>query len=166
MTVYVQTPNARIQQLMHHPRLSSEWKTEERRVHFPVDIKEDDEKFTITAILPGLMPDEIDIQIQDKNVNLKGEFIKSFEEESTYIIRERPSGKFNRTVTLPNMLNASKAEAKMENGILSLNIPKSDEAKPKSIKISTKLQEISLSTKIAEYRSFCIKFIFPLESFL
>jgi len=138
MTVYVRTPYVRIQQLSRHPRLSSEWKAEERHVHFPVDIKEDDEKFTITAILPGLIPDEIDIQIQDKNVSLKGEFKNTFEEESTYIIRERPSGKFNRTVTLPNMLNASKAEAKMENGVLSLNIPKSDEAKPKSIKISTK----------------------------
>jgi len=138
MTVYIRTPYRRIQQLMRHPRLSSEWKAEEKRVHFPVDIKEDDEKFTITAILPGLIPDEIDIQIQDKNVSLKGEFKNDFEEDSTYIIQERPSGKFNRTVTLPNLLNASKAKAKMENGVLSLNIPKSDEAKPKSIKISTK----------------------------
>jgi HSP20 family protein len=138
MTVYVRTPYGRTQQLTRHPRLSSEWKVEERRVHFPVDVKEDDDKFTITAILPGLIPDEIDIQIQDKNVSLKGEFKNTFEEESTYIIRERPSGKFNRTVTLPDMLNASKAEAKMENGVLSLNIPKSDEAKPKSIKITTK----------------------------
>ena len=138
MTVYIRTPYRRTQQLMRHPRLSSDWKAEERRVHFPMDIKEDDDKFTITAILPGLIPDEIDIQIQDKNVSLKGEFKNVFKEESTFIIQERPSGKFNRTVTLPNLLNASKAEAKMENGILSLNIPKSDEAKPKSIKISTK----------------------------
>ena len=43
---------------------------------------------------------------------LKCEFINAFEEEYTYIFRERPSGKFNRTVTLPNSLNASKAEAK------------------------------------------------------
>ncbi len=138
MTVYVQTPYGRTQQLTRHPRLSSEWKVEERRVHFPVDVIEDDDKFTITAILPGLIPDEIDIQIQDKNVSLKGEFKNTFEEESTYIIRERPSGKFNRIITLPDMLNASKAEAKMENGVLSLNIPKSDEAKPKSIKITSK----------------------------
>ena len=138
MTVYIRTPYGKIQQLTRHPQLSSEWKEEERRVHFPVDIKEDDEKFTISAILPGLIPDEIDIQIQDKNVSLKGEFKNTLDEESTYIIRERPSGKFNRTVTLPDILNASKAEAKMENGILFLNIPKSDEAKPKSIKILTK----------------------------
>ena len=138
MTVYVQTPYGRTQQLTRHPRLSSEGKVEERRVHFPVDVIEDDDKFTITAILPGLIPDEIDIQIQDKNVSLKGEFKNTFEEESTYIIRERPSGKFTRIITLPDMLNASKAEAKMENGVLSLNIPKSDEAKPKSIKITSK----------------------------
>ena len=138
MTVYVRTPYGKIQQRMHHPRLSSERNAEERRVHFPVDIKEDDEKFTITAILPGLIPDEIDIQIQDKKVSLKGEFKNTSEEESTYIIQERPSGKFNRTVNLPGILNASKAEAKMENGILSLDIPKSEEAKPKTIKITTK----------------------------
>ena len=138
MTVYIRTPHRKIHHHAHHPRLSSEWKEEERHVHFPVDIKEDDQKFTISAILPGLIPDEIDIQIRNKNVSLKGEFKNNIEEESTYIIRERPIGKFNRTVTLPDMLNASKAEAKMENGVLSLNIPKSDEAKPKSIKIVTK----------------------------
>jgi len=138
MTVYIRAPYRKIQQLSRHPRLSSEWKVKERHVHFPVDIKEDNEKFTITAILPGLIPDEIDIQIQDKNVSLKGEFKNNLDEESTYIIQERPSGKFNRTITLPDSVNASKAEAKMENGILSLSIPKSDEAKPKTIKISAK----------------------------
>lgn len=138
MTVYIRTPYGRIHHLARHSRLSSDYKAEEKRVHFPVDIKEDNEKFTITAILPGLKPDEIDIQILDKKVSLKGEFKNTFEEQSTYIIRERPSGKFNRTVTLPDMLNASKAEAKMENGILSLSIPKSDQAKPKTINISTK----------------------------
>ncbi len=138
MTVYIRTPYGRMQHLTRHPRLLSNVEAEKRRVHFPVDIKEDNEKFTITAILPGLKPDEIDIQILNKKVSLKGEFKNTFEEHSAYIIRERPSGKFNRTVTLPDLLNASKAEAKMENGILSLSIPKSDEAKSKTIKISTK----------------------------
>lgn len=138
MTVYIRTPYGRMQHFARHPRLLSNVEAEERRVHFPVDIKEDNEKFTITAILPGLKPDEIDIQILNKKVSSKGEFKNTFEEHSTYIIRERPSGKFNRTVTLPDLLNASKAEAKMENGILSLSIPKSDEAKSKTIKISTK----------------------------
>ena len=138
MTVYIRTPYGRMQHLTRHPRLSSNGEAEERHLHFPVDIKEDNEKFTITAILPGLKPDEIDIQILDKKVSLKGEFKNTFKENSTYIIRERPSDKFNRTVTLPDLLNASKAEAKMENGILSLSIPKSDEAKSKTIKISTK----------------------------
>lgn len=138
MTVYLRSPYGRIRQLTRHPRFSSGWKPENRRVYIPMDIKEDDDKFTITAVLPGLAPEEIDIQVQDKNVILKGEFKNIYEEESTYIIRERQSGKFDRTVTLPDILNASKAEARMENGVLSLSIPKSDESKPRTIKISAK----------------------------
>jgi HSP20 family protein len=103
-----------------------------------VDVKEVNDEFTISAMLPGLKPEDIDIQIVNENVTLKGEFKNDIDEEANYILQERPSGKFVRTVTLPDTLNAAKADAHMENGILTLVIPKAEEAKPKTIKVASK----------------------------
>jgi HSP20 family protein len=136
MNVYVRTPDKKISRMMQHPRFSQEAAQEMKHVHFPVDVIENEDAFTITAILPGIDPKEIDIQIKDKYVSLKGEFKDLENDENEYVLRERPTGKFHRSITLPDMLNASKAEAKMKNGVLSLSIPKSEEAKPKTIKIS------------------------------
>jgi HSP20 family protein len=88
-------------------------------------------------MLPGLTPEEVEIQIVNENVSLKGEFKNELEEGATYILQERPSGKFFRTVTLSDMLDSAKAEAHMENGILTLRIPKAEAAKPKTIKVNT-----------------------------
>ena len=102
--------------------------------YFPVDVREVDDEFYITAMLPGMKPEDVDIQIVNENVSLKGEFKNELDENSAYILQERPSGKFCRTITLPDTLNSGKAEAKMENGILTLVIPKAEEAKPKQLK--------------------------------
>ena len=136
MTVYVRTPYKNIPRLMHHPRFSQGAVQEMKHVHFPVDVIEGEDAFTITAILPGIDPKEIDIQIQDKQVSLQGEFKELEDDENNYILRERPTGKFHRSINLPDLLNASKAEAKMKDGVLSLSIPKSEVAKPKKIKVS------------------------------
>ena len=137
MTVYVRTPYSNISRMMRHPHLVQDTREANNHVHFPVDVIEDKDKFTVTAILPGIDPKEIDIQIQNKQVSLQGEFKGVDDKEKKFVLRERPTGKFNRSIPLPDLLNASKAEAKMENGILSLSIPKSEEAKPKKIKIKT-----------------------------
>jgi HSP20 family protein len=101
-------------------------------------VKEIDDSFTISAMLPGLKPEDVEIQIVNETVSLKGEFKNNIDEKASYVLQERPSGKFCRTVALPDTLNAAKAEAKMENGILTLVIPKAEEAKPKTIKVATK----------------------------
>ncbi|MDO9546109.1 MAG: Hsp20/alpha crystallin family protein [Pelolinea sp.] len=137
MTVYVRTPYRNISHMMRHPNLTHDAVQENKHVHFPMDVIEDEDKFTITAILPGIDPKEIDIQIQDKQVSLQGEFKDLNDTDNKYVLRERPTGKFHRSILLPDMLNASKALAKMDNGILSLSIPKSEEAKPKKIKVTT-----------------------------
>lgn len=115
-----------------------DWEMEESQVYFPVDVKEVNDSFTISAMLPGLKPEDVEIQIANENVSLKGEFKNEIEKEATYILQERPSGKFYRTLTLPDTLDSAKAEAKMENGILTLVIPKAEEAKPKTIKVASK----------------------------
>jgi HSP20 family protein len=136
MTVYVRTPYNNIPRLMQHPRFSNEAVQVNKNVRFPVDVIEDEDAFTITAILPGIDPKDLDIQIQDKLVNLQGEFKDGNDDGERYVLRERPTGKFHRSIPLPDLLNASKAVAKMKNGILTLSIPKSEEAKPKKIEIT------------------------------
>ena len=137
MTVYIRTPYGRVPRYRRMARFPENWDMEESQVYFPVDVKDMDDAFTITAMLPGLKPEDVEIQIVNENVSLKGEFRNEIEEGATYILQERPSGKFFRTVTLSDMLDASKAEAHMENGILTLRIPKTEEAKPKTIKVAT-----------------------------
>ena len=138
MTVYIRTPYGRFPKYRFAEHFPEQWDMQENQVYFPVDVREVDDEFYITAMLPGMKPEDVDIQIVNENVSLKGEFKNELDENSAYILQERPSGKFCRTITLPDTLNSGKAEAKMENGILTLVIPKAEEAKPKTIKVTTR----------------------------
>ncbi len=137
MTVYLRTPYGRFPRYRHMVRFPENWEMEDNQVFFPVDVREKNDEFIITAMLPGLKPEDVDIQIVNETVSLKGEFKNDFDEEATYIIQERPSGKFFRSIAMSDMMDASKADAHMENGILTLRIPKAEEAKPKTIKVNT-----------------------------
>ena len=77
----------------------------------------------------------MNIEIINNTLTLSGEFVNEIDENETILRNERPSGNFRRTLRFPTKLEASKAEAKLENGILTLNIPKVAEALPKSIKV-------------------------------
>jgi HSP20 family protein len=138
MTVYIRTPYGRYPRYRRLARYPENWEMEENQVYFPVDVKEINDGYKVQAMLPGLKPEDVEIKIINETVSLKGEFKQDAQEDAGYILQERPSGKFCRTITLPDLLDAAKAEAKMENGILMLNIPKAEEAKPKTIKITTK----------------------------
>jgi HSP20 family protein len=137
MSIYIQTPYGRFPRYRRMARFPENWDVEESQVYFPVDVKDINDAFTIIAMLPGLKPEDVEIQIVNENVSLKGEFKNELEEGASYILQERPSGKFFRTVTLSDLLDASKAEAHMENGILTLRIPKAEAAKPKTIKVNS-----------------------------
>lgn len=76
-------------------------------------------------------------QIVNETISLKGEFKNEIDEEANYILQERPSGKFFRSISMSDIMDATKAEAHMENGILTLRIPKAEEAKPKTIRVTT-----------------------------
>lgn len=105
---------------------------------FPIDVKADTESFTLKALLPGVHPDDIDIQIVNEIVTISGELKADREEGATYLLAERPSGKFHRVISLPTPLDSTKVEADLENGVLTLVIPKVEEAKPRTIKIKSK----------------------------
>ena len=101
-----------------------------------VDVSENDEVFLITASVPGVNPDDIEITISDNVLTIKGEF-KSEEtiEEEKYHLRERRYGSFGRSLTLPVAVNADEVDASYENGVLKLEVPKADEVKPRRIQI-------------------------------
>jgi HSP20 family protein len=101
-----------------------------------VDIFEDKDKVGIKASMPGVKPEDIDINITTDGVVIKGEAKSETEtKEANYVRRERHYGTFERSIALPQGLKIDKAEATMENGVLTLEIPKAEEVKPKTVKI-------------------------------
>jgi HSP20 family protein len=105
----------------------------------PVDMIETKDNVIVKAAVPGVKPDEIDLSVTGDTLTIKGE-TKAEEkfEEGSYIRKERRFGAFQRTLTLPTNVVADKAKAEFENGVLTLTLPKSEEVKPKAIKVTTK----------------------------
>ena len=105
-------------------------------ISFPMDIREDESAYTIEAILPGVKSKDIDIEITSDQVTIKGKLQKAEEENVKYLLQERPSGYFSRTINLPVEIDSDEAEAQLEDGILTLRIPKVAEALPRKIKVN------------------------------
>ncbi len=101
----------------------------------PVDVRDDGETFTLTAFVPGLKAEDLNIQIIDDALSIEGKFGN---QEGEYLLSELPSGDFRRTLRLPAPLDADKAVASIENGLLTLRIPRSETARPKNIPVASK----------------------------
>lgn len=105
-----------------------------------VDIKEDEKEFVVFADIPGVDPNEIDIEMDGNTLTVKGEKKTAHEEKSkNYYRLERTTGKFYRQFTLPESVDSEKISAKTKNGVLAIHLPKAQEGK-KNRKI-TILQE-------------------------
>lgn len=104
-----------------------------------LDVAESEDNYTVKATVPGMSPDDIEITLEDDVLTLKGE-IKSDEEieEAQYHVRERRFGSFSRSIRFPTAVNGDAVEATYTDGILSLNVPKSEAVKPKRITINAK----------------------------
>jgi len=113
-----------------------------------VDIFETADKLGIRASLPGIKPEDIDISITPEGVVIKGETRTEKElKEENYVRRECHYGTFARTIALPQGLKVDKAEATMDNGVLTLEIPKAEEEKLKTVKIKAKAEPKKLDAK-------------------
>jgi HSP20 family protein len=104
-----------------------------------LDIYETADSVVVKSTVPGVKAEDIDITITGDVLTIKGE-TKTEEkvEKASYIRQERRYGAFQRSVQLPGSLVTDKAEAAFENGVLTLTIPKSEESKPKTIKVEAK----------------------------
>jgi HSP20 family protein len=104
----------------------------------PMNISQDDENFYLRAELAGVSADELEISVLQNRVSVAGRREIAREEEGvSYHRKERPEGAFNRSLTLPVAVDSERVEAKYENGILTLTLPKAEAIKPRQIKVRT-----------------------------
>jgi HSP20 family protein len=108
----------------------------EREMMLAVDVCAEEEAYTIKALVPGLEADDINIEILNNTIALRGEFESTDIENVKYLNCELPSGKFRRVITLPTELDSAKSEANIKNGVLVLRVPKAEVDRPKTIKIN------------------------------
>jgi HSP20 family protein len=103
---------------------------------FPLDVRETPDDFVVTASLPGVRPEDIQITVHGDSVTISGE-VKGEQEkdEGNWHIRERRYGMFRRSLTLGTPIDPEKAQSRFENGVLTLTLPKAEQAKPKQIKV-------------------------------
>jgi HSP20 family protein len=100
------------------------------------DLYEDKDKLTVRAELPGLKKDQIQLTLQDDVLTVAGERKPETDTQaSDHVRRERVFGAFERTVTLPFPVNQSGISATCEDGVLTITLPKAEEAKPRQIAI-------------------------------
>lgn len=123
-------------------RMMSEWPDAPRALAgagvFPlVNVTEDADKFYLRAELPGVSSDALDIQATGKTIAISGE--RKIAEQGAaarYHRREREAGKFSRIVQIPGEIDADRIEANLQNGILTVAIPKAEAAKPRQVKVN------------------------------
>jgi HSP20 family protein len=104
-----------------------------------LDVKEDDKAYDVMTELPGLSKEDIDISYEDGLLTIRGEKkIERDEKKGTWHIVERSSGSFVRQLRIPSAIKSDKIEAKYDKGVLTVTLPKEDQEKTKSKKISVK----------------------------
>ncbi len=101
------------------------------------DLYETDDAFVLTAPLPGLEPEDVEISVQGNLLTISGELkpAESEREQQSYHVRERRYGKFFRQISLPASIEGDRIQARLEQGVLTLHIPKAEELKPRRIPI-------------------------------
>jgi len=106
---------------------------------FPVDIRETPEEYIVEAMLPGFKPEELTVTATYDTLTIRA--VHTFEEKPekpTYVRRERYEGEVSRAIELPTRIDADTIAATYTHGVLTLHIPKVEEAKPKQITVEVK----------------------------
>lgn len=103
-----------------------------------IDITEDDKELKIIADIPGYKPDDIEIELGEGSLILKGKKQEEkMEEDAHYFRRERSTGEFHREIPLPHNVDAEKADCRIKNGTLTISVPKTGEKEKKTLKIKS-----------------------------
>lgn len=109
-------------------------------LHAPaVDMIENEDEIVVKATIPGIRPDDLKITLTGDVLTIRGELTSERENETDrYVMRERRSGSFSRSLKLPTSVVSDQAKAEFEDGILTLTLPKAEEVRPKTITIKAK----------------------------
>jgi HSP20 family protein len=114
----------------------------------PVDIVEEKDKITLTAELPGFQADQVEVQMEGGVLTLKGERKLEEEKEGRNFHRvERSYGQFVRSFTLPNNVDRDAIKASFADGLLHIELPKREEAKPRQIRIEASSPKKAIDVK-------------------
>jgi len=106
---------------------------------FKIDMYQTEDSVVVKASLPGITPEEMDISVTGDVITIRGEHKEEQEiKEEAYLRKEQSYGSFCRAITVPVDVTSDKAEAVFENGIMTLTLPKAEEAKTRSIKVEVK----------------------------
>jgi HSP20 family protein len=101
-----------------------------------MDVVENENNITVRVDLPGLNRDDVRVEMEDNVLTIQGEMGDTVEKEGErYHYRERYSGSFQRSLRLPNGIDADKIDASFDNGVLNIVLPKLPQAQPKKIDI-------------------------------
>jgi HSP20 family protein len=98
-----------------------------------VNIREEDDAYILSALVPGLKAEDLNIQVLDDVLRIEGEYKA---DDAEFLMNELPSGSFTRSLRLPTVIDAEHVEAHITDGVLNLHLPKAESAKPKKIKIA------------------------------
>ena len=143
MTFYLQTYPFGYAQDRPYRRMARRW-AETHEGTLGVNVREEDDGYVLSALVPGLKAEELNIQVLEDVVRIQGEYTRSAPQsgsadkadENNYIVRELPNGSFTRTLRLPAPIDAEHVEANITDGVLTLRLPKAESARPKQIKIN------------------------------
>jgi len=111
---------------------------EPKRWSIALDAVEEDEKLVVRASLPGIDPDEIKVTIEDGVLTIDGE--TKVDEEGkvgNYLIRERRTGSFHRSVRLPDSVDVDQAETNYDEGVLTVAFPKAESKRAKQLTVTS-----------------------------
>ena len=121
--------------MYYSPRRTRRETRLEENVYVPVNVSGNDDEFVISAYVPGIKAEDLQIEVLEDSVSIEGEFVMPEDESMSLYRQEQPTGRFHRSLHLRSQLDAAKVEATVKDGVLSLRVPKAEEAKTRKISV-------------------------------
>jgi HSP20 family protein len=108
----------------------------DRRISFPVDICETEDAFLLIGDLPGVRKENLEVRFADSELLIKGRFAQELQAEESVAVREIPGADYQRSFTLSDAVDPGKITAEIKNGVLKIQLAKSEHVKPREIEIT------------------------------
>ncbi|MBX5455911.1 MAG: Hsp20/alpha crystallin family protein [Thermogemmatispora sp.] len=126
-----------INRLFEESFVAPGWRWDEASATIPINVRENEHGYQVQAQIPGVKPEQLEVNVTGNTLTLKAEVPREEVEEQRgqWHVREIRSGSFARTITFPKDIDSGKIEARYENGVLTVNVPFGEASKPKKIRV-------------------------------